>query len=104
MSDIADRYDRLAADFAATIAAVPADRWGASVALRGLDRPRPRRRTWSTTTPCSSGSSAATWARSRPSADDPAAAFAAARAVVLGPPPRPRGGGRHASRAPSSGP
>jgi uncharacterized protein (TIGR03086 family) len=28
MSDIADRYDRLADDFAATIDAVPADRWG----------------------------------------------------------------------------
>ena len=27
MSDIADRYDRLAADFAATVDAVPADRW-----------------------------------------------------------------------------
>ena len=27
MTDIADRYDRLAADFAATIDAVPADRW-----------------------------------------------------------------------------
>lgn len=29
MSDIADRYDRLAADFAETIDAVPADRWAA---------------------------------------------------------------------------
>ena len=29
MSDIADRYDRLAADFAATVAAVPDDAWGA---------------------------------------------------------------------------
>jgi uncharacterized protein (TIGR03086 family) len=27
MNDIADRYDRLASDFAATIDAVPADRW-----------------------------------------------------------------------------
>lgn len=27
MSDIADRYDRLAADFASTIAAVPDDAW-----------------------------------------------------------------------------
>lgn len=29
MTDIADRYDRLAADFGATIDAVPADRWEA---------------------------------------------------------------------------
>jgi|RhiMethySRZTD1v2_1073278.scaffolds.fasta_scaffold81291_4 uncharacterized protein (TIGR03086 family) len=29
MTDIADRYDRLAADFAATLAEVPADRWEA---------------------------------------------------------------------------
>jgi len=28
MTDISERYGRLAADFAATIAAVPADRWG----------------------------------------------------------------------------
>jgi hypothetical protein len=28
MTDIAERYDRLAADFASTIDAVPADRWG----------------------------------------------------------------------------
>src|SRR3712207_2793308 len=29
MSDTSERYDRLADDFAATIAAVPADRWSA---------------------------------------------------------------------------
>src|SRR5690606_40505201 len=35
MADIAERYDRLAADFAATIAAVPDDRWGAPSPCEG---------------------------------------------------------------------
>lgn len=35
MRDIADRYDRLAADFAATIAEVPADRWAAPSPCEG---------------------------------------------------------------------
>jgi len=35
MTDIADRYDRLAADFAATIDAVPADRWASPSPCEG---------------------------------------------------------------------
>jgi uncharacterized protein (TIGR03083 family) len=99
--NIADRYDRLAADFAATIDAVPADRWASP-------------------SPCEDWTARDVVAHVvdnhgiferfvgreldiMPSADDdPAAAFAAARKVVATtcvtrtPPAR-------ASRAPSSG-
>jgi uncharacterized protein (TIGR03086 family) len=81
MTTTADRYDRLAADFAATVEAVPADRWGA-------------------TSPCEEWTARDLVAHvveshglfegfvgrdlgDIPSTDDdPAAAFAAARAVV----------------------
>jgi uncharacterized protein (TIGR03086 family) len=83
MSDIADRYDRLAADFATTIDTVPADRWGSP-------------------SPCEEWTARDLVAHvvethgmfegmvgrelgDIPSvADDPAAAFAAARRVVTG--------------------
>jgi uncharacterized protein (TIGR03086 family) len=83
MSDIADRYDRLAADFAETIAAVPADRWGArspceewtarDVVAHVVD-----------THGLFEGMVGRELGDVPPVADDPAAAFAAARRVVGG--------------------
>jgi uncharacterized protein (TIGR03086 family) len=83
MSDIADRYDRLAADFAATIDAVPADRWGS---------PSPCEE-WTAidvvahvveTHGMFEGMVGRQLGDVPPVADDPAAAFAAARRVVSG--------------------
>jgi len=83
MSDIADRYDRLATDFAATIAAVPADRWGS---------PSPCEE-WTArdvvahvveTHGMFEGMVGRQLGDVPPVADDPAAAFAAARRVVGG--------------------
>jgi uncharacterized protein (TIGR03086 family) len=83
MSDIADRYDRLADDFAATIDAVPADRWGS---------PSPCEE-WTArdvvahvveTHEMFEGMVGRQLGDVRPVADDPAAAFAAARRVVSG--------------------
>ena len=83
MSDIADRYDRLAADFAATIDAVPADRWGS---------PSPCEE-WTArdvvahvveTHGMFEGMVSRELGDVPPVADDPAAAFAAARRVVGG--------------------
>lgn len=81
MTDIADRYDRLAADFAATVAAVPADRWEAPSPCEG----------WTARDVVQHIiDNHATFERFvgrpldgvPPVADDPAAAFAAANAVV----------------------
>ncbi|HLT70894.1 MAG TPA: TIGR03086 family metal-binding protein [Acidimicrobiales bacterium] len=81
MADIAERYDRLAADFAATIAAVPADRWGAPSPCEGwtardvvahmVDNHR-----------LFEGFVGRVLGDVPPVEDDPAGAFAAARAVV----------------------
>jgi uncharacterized protein (TIGR03086 family) len=83
MSDIADRYDRLADDFAATIDAVPVDRWGS---------PSPCEE-WTArdvvahvveTHEMFEGMVGRQLGDVRPVADDPAAAFAAARRMVSG--------------------
>ena len=83
MSDIADRYDRLAADFAATIDAVPPDRWAS---------PSPCEE-WTArdvvahvveTHGMFEGMVGRDLGEIPAVADDPAAAFAAARAVVHG--------------------
>ncbi len=81
MSDIADRYDRLAADFAATVDAVPADRWASPSPCEGwtardvvahiVDNHR-----------LFEGFVGRSLDDVPPVEDDPGAAFAAARAVV----------------------
>jgi uncharacterized protein (TIGR03086 family) len=83
MSDIADRYDRLSADFAATIAAVPDDAWDAPSPCEGwtardvvahmVDNHR-----------LFEGFVGRDLGDVPPADDDPAAAFAAAREVVSG--------------------
>jgi uncharacterized protein (TIGR03086 family) len=83
LSDIADRYDRLAADFAATVAAVPDDRWSA---------PSPCEE-WTArdvvahvveTHAMFEGMVGRDLGDAPAAEDDPAAAFAAARAAVSG--------------------
>jgi uncharacterized protein (TIGR03086 family) len=83
VSDIADRYDRLAADFAATVEAVPGDRWSA---------PSPCEE-WTArdvvahvveTHAMFEGMVGRDLGDAPAAEDDPAAAFAAARAAVSG--------------------
>jgi uncharacterized protein (TIGR03086 family) len=83
MSDIADRYDRLAADFASTVAAVPDDRWDAPSPCEGwtardvvahmVDNHR-----------LFEGFVGRDLGEAPSADDDPAGAFAAARMVVSG--------------------
>jgi uncharacterized protein (TIGR03086 family) len=83
MTEIADRYNRLADDFAATIAAVPDDRWGARSPCEDWTARDVVRHVVET-----QGMFLGFVGRELgaiPSVDeDPAAAFAAARAVVAG--------------------
>ncbi|HET6951837.1 MAG TPA: TIGR03086 family metal-binding protein [Acidimicrobiales bacterium] len=83
MTEIADRYDRLAADFAATIDEVADDRWGSASPCAG----------WTARDVVAHVvESHGTFERlvgrdlgaAPPPADDPGGAFAAARAVVSG--------------------
>jgi uncharacterized protein (TIGR03086 family) len=81
MSDIADRYDRVSADFAATVDAVPADRWDSPSPCEGwtardvVSHIVDNHRTFEEFVGRGLGEVPSV-------ADDPAAAYAAARDVV----------------------